>query len=55
MQLNFNWSDMHLQQNSTIPGVRKPNSADKSRSSKRTLIHHEIATAEELIVTNLKT
>ena len=40
---------MLFQQTSRIPGVKKPNSAGKSRSGSSTLIPSERATAVELL------
>ena len=48
LQLEMNGGDTLLQQTSTIPGVRRPNTTGKSRFGSSTLTSSEIATEKEL-------
>ena len=49
LQSELNGGDMLFQLSSTIPGVRRPNSADKSRSGSSTFIPSKRAIAVELL------
>ena len=54
MQPEFNGGDTLFQLTSTIPGVRRHNSAGKSRIGSSTLTSSEIATEKSCGVGNLK-